>query len=40
MRDFGLFGDIAEAPGALDEFICREFATWGKVVREIGLQPD
>ena len=40
MRDFGLFSDVVEAPWALGEFIRREFATWGKVVREIGLQPD
>ena len=40
MRDFGLFSDVVEAPGALGESIRREFATWSKVVREIGLQPD
>jgi hypothetical protein len=36
----GVYTDGAGTPESTGEFIRAELASWGKVVREIGLQPE
>lgn len=40
LRAMGVVAEGAETPTATGEFIRAELARWGRVVREIGLQPE
>jgi tripartite-type tricarboxylate transporter receptor subunit TctC len=40
LRDVGIFTEGADTPEGTGEFIRAELARWGKVVKEIGLQPE
>jgi tripartite-type tricarboxylate transporter receptor subunit TctC len=40
LREIGFYTDGAEPPEAAAEFIRRELESWGRLVREIGLQPE
>ncbi len=40
LRGMGIFTDGADTPEGTGAFVRAELATWGKVVREIGLQPE
>lgn len=40
LREFGMFTDGAETPEATAEYIRVQRAAWGKLVKEIGLQPE
>lgn len=40
LRDIGFYTDGAEPPEAVAEFFRKELESWGRVVREIGLQPE
>jgi tripartite-type tricarboxylate transporter receptor subunit TctC len=40
MREFGIFSEGAGTPASVDAFIKAERATWTKVVRDIGIQPE
>ena len=40
LREFGVFTDGAETPEGTSSFIRAERATWSKVVKEIGLEPE
>ncbi len=40
LRDIGFYTDGAEPPEAAAEFFRKELESWGRVVREIGLQPE
>lgn len=40
LRSMGIFADGADTPEGFGAFIRSELATWGKVVKEIGLQPE
>ena len=40
LRGMGIFTDGADTPEGTGAFIRAELATWGKVVKEIGLQPE
>jgi len=40
LLEFGFTTDGAETPEALAAFIRAEYALWGKVVREIGVEPE
>jgi len=40
LRGMGIFADGADTPEGFGAFIRSELATWGKVVKEIGLQPE
>lgn len=39
-RDMGVYGDSAGTPASTQAFIRSQYDDWGKVVREIGLQPE
>ena len=38
--DFGVYTDGAETPESTGAFIRSEFTTWGRVVKEIGIEPE
>ena len=40
LADFGFFTEGAETPEAARAFVHDQYELWGKVVREIGLQPE
>jgi tripartite-type tricarboxylate transporter receptor subunit TctC len=40
LREFGMFTDGAETPEATGEYIRAQRVAWGKLVKEIGLQPE
>jgi tripartite-type tricarboxylate transporter receptor subunit TctC len=40
LRDVGIYTDGALTPEATGEFIRAEHVRWGRIVREIGLQPE
>lgn len=40
LRGMGIFADGADTPEGFGAFIRSELATWGKVVKEIGLKPE
>jgi len=40
LREFGMFTDGAETPEATGDYIRSQRAAWGKMVKEIGLQPE
>ena len=40
MAEFGFYNNGAESPQVTGEFIRAELATWGKVVKEIGIEPE
>lgn len=40
LREFGFYNNGAESPQAVGEFIRSELAAWGKVVKEIGIEPE
>ena len=40
LRDIGFFTDGAGTPETTGQFIRSQYEAWGKVVREIGLQPE
>jgi tripartite-type tricarboxylate transporter receptor subunit TctC len=40
LREIGFYTDGAEPPEAAAEFIRQELESWGRLVREIGLQPE
>jgi len=40
LREIGFYTDGAEPPEAAAQFIGKELESWGRVVREIGLQPE
>jgi tripartite-type tricarboxylate transporter receptor subunit TctC len=40
LRDIGFFTDGAGTPETTGQFIKTQYEAWGKVVREIGLQPE
>ena len=40
LRGMGIFTDGADTPEGTGAFVRAELASWGKVVREIGLQPE
>jgi tripartite-type tricarboxylate transporter receptor subunit TctC len=40
LREIGFYTDGAEPPDAAAEFIRKELESWGRVVGEIGLQPE
>jgi tripartite-type tricarboxylate transporter receptor subunit TctC len=40
LRGMGIFTDGADTPEGTGAFVRAELATWGKVVKEIGLQPE
>jgi tripartite-type tricarboxylate transporter receptor subunit TctC len=40
LREIGFYTDGAEPPEAAAEFIRTELESWGRLVREIGLQPE
>jgi tripartite-type tricarboxylate transporter receptor subunit TctC len=40
LRGFGIFTDGADSPEGTGEFLRAERERWGKLVREIGIQPD
>lgn len=40
LRSMGIFTDGADTPEGTGAFVRAELTTWGKVVREIGLQPE
>jgi tripartite-type tricarboxylate transporter receptor subunit TctC len=40
LREMGVYTDGAETPEAARDFILAERANWGRVVEEIGLQPE
>lgn len=40
LRDIGFFTDGAGTPETTGQFIGMQYEAWGKVVREIGLQPE
>jgi tripartite-type tricarboxylate transporter receptor subunit TctC len=40
LRDIGFFTDGAGTPETTGQFIKMQYEAWGKVVREIGLQPE
>jgi tripartite-type tricarboxylate transporter receptor subunit TctC len=40
LRGMGIFTDGADTPEGTAAFVRAELATWGKVVKEIGLQPE
>jgi tripartite-type tricarboxylate transporter receptor subunit TctC len=40
LRSFGVFNDGAETPQATADYIRAQHAMWGRLVREIGLQPE
>jgi tripartite-type tricarboxylate transporter receptor subunit TctC len=40
LRDIGFFSDGAGTPETTGRFIRTQYDAWGKVVREIGLQPE
>jgi len=40
LRDVGIVTEGADTPEGTGEFIRAELARWGKVVKEIGLQPE
>ena len=40
LRSMGIFTDGADTPEGTGAFVRAELATWGKVVKEIGLQPE
>jgi tripartite-type tricarboxylate transporter receptor subunit TctC len=40
LRGMGIFTDGADTPEGTGAFVRAELASWGKVVKEIGLQPE
>ena len=38
--DFGLYTQGADTPEATGTFIRSQYETWGKVARDIGLEPQ
>ena len=40
MSDFGFYNSGAESVQATGEFIRSEYASWGKVVKAIGIEPE
>lgn len=40
LRAFGVFNDGAESPQAAADYVRAQHAMWGRLVREIGLQPE
>ena len=40
LRDLGFYTEGAETPEALGEYIRAELAKWGRIVKEIGIQPE
>jgi tripartite-type tricarboxylate transporter receptor subunit TctC len=40
LRDIGFFTDGAGTPESTGDFIRAQYAAWGKVVKEIGIQPE
>ncbi len=40
LREMGVYSDGAETPEAARDFIAAELARWGRVVKEIGLEPE
>jgi tripartite-type tricarboxylate transporter receptor subunit TctC len=40
LREIGFYTEGPEPPQAAVDFIAKERASWGRVVREIGLQPE
>ena len=40
LREFGFYNDGAETPEATGAFIRSEYTAWGKVVKEIGIEPE
>lgn len=40
LEELGFYTDGAETPEATRAFVQEQYALWGKVVREIGLQPE
>ena len=40
LRGMGIFTDGADTPEGTAAFVRAELASWGKVVKEIGLQPE
>jgi tripartite-type tricarboxylate transporter receptor subunit TctC len=40
LREAGVYTDGALTPEATGEFIRAEYSRWGRIVREIGLQPE
>jgi tripartite-type tricarboxylate transporter receptor subunit TctC len=40
MRELGIFSEGAGTPASVDAFVKAERATWTKIVREIGIQPE
>jgi tripartite-type tricarboxylate transporter receptor subunit TctC len=40
LRDIGFYTDGAEPPEAAEKFFRSQLESWGRVVREIGLQPE
>ncbi len=40
LRGMGIFTDGADTPEGTAAFVRAELASWGRVVREIGLQPE
>ena len=40
LREIGFFTDGAGTPDSTGAFIRAQYEAWGKVVREIGIQPE
>lgn len=40
LRDLGVYTDGAETPDATAQYIRSELANWGRVIKEIGIQPE
>jgi tripartite-type tricarboxylate transporter receptor subunit TctC len=40
LRDLGFYTEGAETPEILGEYIRAELAKWGRIVKEIGIQPE
>jgi tripartite-type tricarboxylate transporter receptor subunit TctC len=40
LRNMGVYTDGAETPEAAAEFVRRELANWGRVVKAIGIEPE
>jgi tripartite-type tricarboxylate transporter receptor subunit TctC len=40
MRELGIFSEGAGTPASVDAFVRTERATWTRIVREIGIEPE